>query len=190
MKIYWWKSKNGNFGDDISPIIMGHFLKGQEIEYANRDEKGKILGIGSIMASLQDGDKVWGTGSNQPHSIYKAKNTRIYATRGPRTREQITGIGKKEVIYGDPGILLPLVYNPKVKKEHEVGIIPHYIDKDCWREKHFWTFEDPESTYIDIQAPWKEVIKQVKSCKMIIRALQHNGQVVNGCIIISNPFPE
>lgn len=171
MKIYWWKTTYKNFGDELTPIVLEHFLPDEKIELAKRDDKGKVLGIGSIMASLQDGDYVWGAGSNQPNRTYKAVGAKIFAIRGPKSLMQIEG-KHQNVVFGDPALLIPLIYNPEVKKTHKVGYLPHYVDKAIVAE-HLKNADQSQFKMIDIQADWKKVIEEVKSCETIVASSLH-----------------
>ena len=61
---------------------------------------------------------------------YKRKSI-IYAVRGPLTRNQIVRFGFNcPGVYGDPGILLPLYYFPKVTKSESVGLVLHHRHED------------------------------------------------------------
>jgi pyruvyltransferase len=162
MKTYWWPAKN--FGDTLTPHILEYFIK-QKIELAKREDKGKLLAVGSILHLMQDNDVVWGSGLNKKRRITAKKGVRFLAVRGPITRWLIRG-AKIPQIYGDPGILLPLIYNPKIEKTCECGVLPHYVDKPFVKL-------EPWQKLIDIQADWKTVINEVLSCKTIIASSLH-----------------
>lgn len=162
MRTYWWTEKN--FGDTLTPIVLKHFLPDETIEWVERDESNKLLGIGSIVHLAKSGDTVWGSGSNRGWRKYNGRGVKYLAVRGPLTRSQIFHAEVPEV-YGDPALLLPLIYNPEVKQEYEVGLLPHYVDKP---------FVDRDSGhFIDIQSDWKNVINEVKKCKKIIASSLH-----------------
>lgn len=179
MKTYWWTTSYHNFGDELTPVILKHFLTGEKIELAKRNDTGKLLAVGSIMAALREGDIVWGSGSNQPNRFYNGRGCRFLAFRGPLTRDQVKGIHKAKLpeIYGDPGILLPQVYNPKIKKTHKVGFLPHYVDKKAMGTlpefPSFLRGKTEPWKIIDILAPWKEVVREVLSCELIISSSLH-----------------
>lgn len=166
MKLYWHKTKN--FGDAVSPIVAGYF-SGEQAEFINREEPGKLLAMGSILYALRENDVVWGTGSITKDPAPFVQNAKILALRGPLTRECLRQRNKHleiSEIYGDPGILMPLIYNPEVEKTELTGIIPHYIDRK-------WIKREYGYKIIDITAPWKEVVREIKSCKRIISSSLH-----------------
>jgi pyruvyltransferase len=164
MKAYWWPAKN--FGDTLTPVILKHFFSEEKIELANRGEAGKILAVGSIVHLAVKGDTVWGSGSNRPWRKYNGRGIRYLAVRGPLTREQIKHSFGPD-IYGDPAILLPLIYKPKIKKACKLGIVPHYVDKPFAQRPR-----RGEKT-IDIQEDWKKVIDEILSCERIISSSLH-----------------
>lgn len=160
---YWYPSEN--FGDSLTPIVLKYFLK-KKIVFKRRGIPGRIVGIGSIVHKAEYGDIVFGSGSNKPLATIDGKGIRYLAVRGPLTRGQIINADVPEV-YGDPALLLPLMYNPKIEKKYKRGIIPHYIDKKLM---------PPLLTgdhYIDIMKPWTEVIQEVLSCEEIVSTSLH-----------------
>lgn len=161
MKTFYWKAKN--FGDTLTPIIVKHFI-GVDCEYVDRKEDNKFVSVGSIIHCVKDGDVVWGTGTNRSR-IFNLQNSKFLAVRGPITRSMIKGVVPQ--VYGDPALLLPLIYNPKIEKTHKVGYLPHYVDKPFIND-----LKDGEKM-IDIQADWKTVIEEVLSCEMIIASSLH-----------------
>ena len=163
-KAYWWPAQN--FGDTLMPFIIDHIL-GYTPEMAGRTEGDRILGIGSIIHLVRPGDVVFGSGSNRPgHVIKSPPGAKYLCVRGPKTRDQIRGADVPE-IYGDPAIILPLMYWPEVKKKYKLGILPHYVDK------HICPKPGPGETVIDIQAHWTEVIQRILECEVIIASTLH-----------------
>lgn len=168
IKAFWYKSNN--FGDQLTPDVLEFFLK-EEIKLADRNETGKLMGIGSIMTALRNNDVVWGSGSIRPAKIKGFKNVRFLAVRGPLTRDCIEGYVPE--VYGDPGLLLPLIYKPTVEKIYKIGLLPHYVDKMMVVEEKVLDPEKDKFLVIDIERPWKEVIDNILSCEKIITSSLH-----------------
>lgn len=194
MKAYWWPAKN--FGDTLGPIIL-EWVLGEKIEFADRKDKGKILSVGSILVAIKKNDVVWGTGTNRRNIIKAPPGAKFLAVRGPFTRQTISGADVPQ-IYGDPALLLPKIYSPKIKKEHPVGIVPHYVDKPAVVGR--------KEKIIDIQADWKTVIGEILSCEKIIASSLHGliaaeaygipaawvklGEKIRGCELKFNDYIE
>lgn len=162
MRAYWWPAQN--FGDTLTPFVL-EYLTGKPVEPAERGDSKKLLAIGSIIHLAKAGDVVWGSGSNRLR-LLNGRGVEYLAVRGPITRGQIRHAVCPEV-YGDPGILLPLVYAPQVEKKYRRGIVPHYVDKPTAPAP------GPDELLIDIQADWKTVIDQMLSCESIIASSLH-----------------
>lgn len=156
----WYKGYR-NVGDAIIEPIMDHF--GYELSYVEKTAQHKFIGIGSIMSWLQDGDTVWGTGCMTPKPIRKS-NVNFLATRGPLTASQISG-SKVPDVYGDPGLLLPLIYDPDIQPTNPVGYLPHYVDR--------WPLQQEGLPVIDIEDDWKSIVRQIKACEKIITSSLH-----------------
>lgn len=158
IRAFWYKSRN--VGDTLTPIIVKYFT-GQDVVFAERGERGKLLAIGSVMSALRNGDLVWGTGvMRETDKFLNKEKCKFLAVRGKLTEKKI---GREIGVYGDPALLLPLMYKPKIEVKHEVGYIPHCIDK----------ITKVEGKYIDIEQDWKKVINDILSCKRIISSSLH-----------------
>lgn len=122
MKFWWWTGGDqGNFGDILTPVILDYF--GADYEYSKHDFEA--ISTGSIAKMARPGTVVLGSGIMSikdgccPQAQWKF-------VRGPITRQQVLQDGGHcPEIYGDPGMLLPLIYNDS-KKIYDVGIVPHY----------------------------------------------------------------
>jgi hypothetical protein len=163
MKSFWHKTKN--FGDTLTPIIIEYIL-GEKLEYADSEESGKLLAIGSILKYVKENDVVWGSGLNESIKIKAPKGAKFLAVRGPITRSFVIPENVVPEIYGDPAILIPLIYNPTIEKTYEVGLLSHYVDKALISSKN-------GEKLIDIEADWKTVIDEILSCKKIIASSLH-----------------
>lgn len=132
LKLFWWKSQP-NFGDRISKDIVA-YVSGQTVEWAGPEE-AEMIGVGSIMyaarQSFKRGNKVspwlWGTGAMKPLPTDFIDHIQIAALRGPITREIL---GVKTEVFGDPGLLMPLVLGETVEKTGKIGVIPHISQAD------------------------------------------------------------
>ena len=167
MKAFWWNANPPNFGDEISPVILDAFVQ-ERIEWVPRETEGKMLAIGSILHCMRRGDMVWGTGYNRKTPLLAPQGVRFLSVRGSITRNLVQGAEVPEV-YGDPGLLLPLVYHPKVKKTHRLGYVPHYVDKEMVGALEL----KADEKLIDIQSGWQNVVKEILSCEKIVASAMH-----------------
>ena len=104
VKAFWFTGMD-NVGDTLTEPLLNHF--GYDVELVDRNTKGKLLAVGSIMRCARDGDVVWGAGCMRDWHTVK-RNCRFLAVRGPHTRALISSSEVQEV-YGDPGLLLPML---------------------------------------------------------------------------------
>lgn len=189
IKLFWHRSMN-NFGDVLNPILVNK-LTGKQVVWVNSEycNKENYLVIGSILESASSETIVWGSGfiSKDAH-CYKTPR-KVCAVRGPLTRDKLLkdGIECPEV-YGDPALLLPKIYNPKIEKKFELGIIPHFVDKDnTWLKT---IQNNPEIKILDIQEEnIYHFINELLSCKKIISSSLH-GIIVSDAYNIPSVWVE
>jgi pyruvyltransferase len=152
--------KGNNVGDTLTPIIVEHFIK-CKVEWVERKFKGKLLAVGSIMRALRKGDTVWGAGVMRENDEFPMANLcKILAIRGKLSEKRL---GCKCGVYGDPALLLPLMYSPKIKKTRELGYVPHYIDQDLFVGKKI----------VDVLKPWKEFVDDLLQYERIETSSLH-----------------
>ncbi len=130
--LHWWiRPAPGNMGDWLSPYIINK-LTGFPVCYKNA-KASKIVSLGSIGKFIQDHHIVWGTGISSQETDLNAK-AKYLAVRGPYTAEAIKKSGGNAPdIFGDPGILLRNIYEPKLINglNFKYGIVRHFIHQDC-----------------------------------------------------------
>lgn len=158
--LFWWRRTSFNVGDEASPYIISRLcslpIKRKEIPtdpftellnalrsikhfrcpslkgffYSIVDRENFIVGLGSIISYSNSNATVWGSGFGNPYERFKAKE--IKSVRGKETAIELIKRGYPECnIYGDPGLLMPILYQPAVKKKYKIGIIPHIKEYKC-----------------------------------------------------------
>ncbi|MFV8782309.1 polysaccharide pyruvyl transferase family protein [Microbulbifer sp. SA54] len=161
-----------NIGDQISPYVVSG-MSGRKVNYSHPFSSKKMIAIGSVLAGIRDEDVAWGTGLMRPdHAPYvlKAKNARIVAVRGPNTRAALLehGLDCPEV-YGDPGLLMPYLFQPNVEKRYRVGVIPHGSHLQDLEVK----LEGSSYALISPRLHWREFIEKICASELIVSSSLH-----------------
>ena len=166
-----------NIGDFLSVIIVKKAaeLHGIDAEKFVNGTK-HLYAVGSVLMGYQDAT-VWGAGfgydfsDNRFFPLYSAihkfwHKTDIRAVRGPETRRILLkmGINCPEV-YGDPAVLLPLFYKPKLLEKKKYVIIPHYS-----RYNEYSKYNNVMSTFTK---NWREFINNLCSADLVISSSLH-----------------
>ena len=127
-----------NVGDYVSVEVVRYLcsINGCDMS-ADVKQTKHLYAVGSILLGYQDAT-IWGSGFGYDNStrwyfgvlsfIHKHYHkTDIRAVRGPETRRILMKMGYDcPEIYGDPAVLLPLIYSPKQEKTEPYVVIPHY----------------------------------------------------------------
>lgn len=163
IKVWWVNTPGpGNFGDVITPIILDYY--NIPYEYTSDFE---VISTGSIAKKAKDSSVVLGSGiMNSTDRLNPDADWRF--VRGPLTRENVLlGGGKCDEIYGDPALLLPLLCQES-KKEYDIGLIPHYVDYACVKEKY------PNHKVINLLSSNPlDVAKEITKCRSVISSSLH-----------------
>lgn len=132
--LYWRPKRGDNVGDYLSKVVFDWSLDYFHLCNAPSFKTKRISVIGSVLSFIGGGKTtVWGTGLLDSIAVSAILNPAkkveldIRAVRGPLTRKALIngGVSCPEV-YGDPAILMPLIY--PAKRQVTLGkvlIIPH-----------------------------------------------------------------
>ncbi|HLV26624.1 MAG TPA: polysaccharide pyruvyl transferase family protein [Gemmatimonadales bacterium] len=130
----WWNDLP-NWGDIVNPVLVEH-LSGRTVLQASRVFNVRRRTIYTVIGSILDGlaqspVEVWGSGFKVESSRFRVRPRRIHAMRGPLSAAiaRSQGLSVPDV-FGDPALLFPLLYTPEKKVEYQLGIIPHYADRN------------------------------------------------------------
>lgn len=166
--LVWWPVAP-NFGDLLSPWLIE---KMTGLPAARPTTGGpSYVSIGSVIKRALPGSLVWGTGSfGQEAESEFQKDATYLAVRGPLTRARLLSHGIPcPPVYGDPALLAPLYYFPKVEKTHEIGVIVR------WSERKWQKVEPgPGVKLIDFGTDKiEETIDAILSCKRVVTSSLH-----------------
>lgn len=161
----WWHGADvgtaGNFGDILTPYLIEK-ITGQKPTRTQADKH--IIMAGSILQDATTMSVVLGAGFGAVDQKVVGRPT-IHLVRGPVTGELLQRQGfKANWLYGDPGMILPFVYAPKIKPIYDVGILPHYTDY-----QDFAT----QPNVIDITLGVEPVINQILRCRSLVTSSLH-----------------
>ena len=95
----------------------------------------------------------------------------IRSVRGPLTRNHLVELGHNcPDIYGDPAILMPLIYMPEsLEKEYDVMIIPNYMQEKTIRDN----FSSKYHITSMITNNYCEVIDRIVKSKLVVASSLH-----------------
>lgn len=173
--------KGKNLGDELAPVIFDWMLQQKGIKRNQRTKNTyRLLTVGSIVGAETCDSVIWGSGIQMISGIDKLLDTRKYrkldvrAVRGPLTLQAIwyskyhDQKAHKNVPFGDPAILMPLIYkNDIVEKKYDVSVILHFsADKSVWENKQLH--------YINILTTnYKHFIDEICSSRKVISSSLH-----------------
>lgn len=189
-KLFFWSEikfsgkKLENYGDLLSKYIVEKITKNcvawvNPIKRSLFNKRKKVIfAIGSILQFADKNTIVWGSGIISKDT--EVGNATFLAVRGPETRNLLIRKGfKVPKIYGDPALLLPLFFNPVVKKKYKLGIIPHYVDF-----KHINDLNKNDDSVLVINLLTnniEDVTKQIMECEVTVSSSLHG-------IIVSHAY--
>ena len=163
-----------NLGDTLSPVICRWMLERASVPYGKKIRRTRhLMALGSILGGDGFFDAiVWGSGIKSFDQIAALSKRRYFqkldirCVRGPLTREALSACGYQcPEAYGDPGILMPLIYKPEVKKIHRVGVILHF-------KQNYDLPTDMKSINIRTD-DYRQFIDELLSCEKIVSSSLH-----------------
>lgn len=183
-----------NFGDDINYDLI-KFLSNKKkiinicenILFEKKIKANNYSCIGSVASfALNSNTTVWGTGSID--GGISAKPQKICAVRGVYTRIAFEQKGVQcPEIYGDPALLLPLLYPYIGQKKYKYGLIPHYSDYNLTNVQEFKSLYKESAVVINLKnyKDWKDIVCLINQCEFIMSSSLH-GLIVSDAYNIPN----
>ena len=175
------KGTKQNLGDYIANPIYDYMLKRNGL---GRDKKTKktrhLYTIGSILLIGHQDATVWGSGilMREPEGLIWSRNRYrrldVRCVRGPLTKKRLleNNIDVSKCKMGDPGVLMPLVYQPNKGPQRDYGVLIHMSEKND--PGHREEYEAHSLNIIDIMTDdYRKTIDEICSCDLIISSTLH-----------------
>lgn len=179
LNVLWSWYEPRNFGDWIGPYLFWKitgkrplFCRPARIEGRIPNRATTVASAGSILRHIVVPDKVrvWGSGIISMNDTFQ-RPLKIHAVRGPRSMKRVRELGYEcPEVFGDPGILLPQVYAPKIEKRYPLGIIPHYFD---FKQVALSLETRRDLHVIDVTRDVESVVDQILSCEATLSSSLH-----------------
>ncbi|UOB17073.1 polysaccharide pyruvyl transferase family protein [Abyssalbus ytuae] len=131
--------------------------------------KGVLITVGSIIGWYSSPKCIiWGAGiMASDQNINKAT---FCAVRGKFTQKRLRELGlNPPAAIGDPALLMPLLYNPEIKAQFKLGIIPHHFHYEEVKKRE----DSKDILIINLLEEVEKVIDDMLSCEIVISSSLH-----------------
>lgn len=165
----WWFTKDVNFGDLLTPMLLRRYGM---VPLFSEKNTADVICIGSILNGLPEDYPGYILGSGLIKDEERNfKNAKILSVRGELTRDRISA--PPSTILGDPGLLADKLLARRQEKRYTLGIVPHYVDKQNERLLKISQKYKEEILIIDVQRNPKTVLENIDRCKYILSSSLH-----------------
>lgn len=168
MKIKTWLYANWG---DMANYELIRLMTGQKPELVKACQELKeenYICIGSVLHYADSNTIVWGAGLLSGQEVLPRKPKKICAVRGPKTRGRLLSLGLEcPEIYGDPVLLLPRYYYPKIRKKYRSGLVLH------WADRYYPGASVPDCIRIYSELPFYDYINKILTCEEIVSSSLH-----------------
>lgn len=168
-----WKkdSEKQNLGDYLAIPIYDYMTRRLGVNPQQRMEKTiHLYTIGSLVLLGHQDAVIWGSGIlfHEPEGfIWKRNKYRkldVRCVRGPETKRRLAenGYDVSKCVMGDPGVLMPLIYQPKEQEKRDYSVLLHMsVDKQVENQIDILTDD------------WQKTIDEIYNSKLIISSSLH-----------------
>lgn len=180
MKLFYCKIPVGNFGDDLNVWLWPKFFPG----LFDNGVDILFVGFGTIFdtrLTKQNAKRkvVFGAGVRSLSNLPQIDDDwDIRFVRGPLSAQALRSLRSVKCRYiTDSSFCLGLLEWEKQEKKHHFGFVPHYRTANIFNCKGIC--RSSGLFYIDPRGPAEKVIKQIRSCKMIIAESMHGAIIAD-----------
>lgn len=177
MKIDYWRSAHGNFGDDLNDWLWREMLPG----IWDAGDGIRFIGIGTVLDRALETDQftvIFGSGAGYavpPRTLKDARKYKVYGVRGPLSARAVDVA--PDLALTDPAILIAAL--PRFQNLARQGVIfvPH------WKSVGIGTWpaicREAGIDYVDPQQDSELVIRRIGSANLVLAESMHAAIVAD-----------
>lgn len=171
MKIDYWRSKFGNFGDDLNGWLWGEILPG----LWDPNDGIRFIGIGTVIDQKLDTSAftvIFGSGAGYgtpPKTLGNTGLRKIYCVRGPLTAKTL-GLAP-QLALTDPAILLADIERFQKLERNGVIFVPHWNSVSLGQWPKICRAADID--FVDPRQDSEIVIRKIGSSSLVLAESMH-----------------
>lgn len=170
MKLHYYRSEGGNFGDDINPWFWEQIFPG----FFYDDESELFFGIGTLLnhRAPSNGRKiVCGSGFGYGKKPRIDESWEFICVRGRWTAKALNL--PMDLAISDPAILLPELFTPQHRKVHKVSYMPH---EDSHKTGDWKSICDRAGLYyISPVSDFRQIINEIAGSSLLLTEAMHGA---------------
>lgn len=193
----WRGIRHRNWGDDLNyyflqeltghPVVFYHNFKlAQWLHFKNHICIGTLIDARNYVTAES---VIWGAGVSGLERSF-VHPIKVLAVRGPLTKDYCERYGVAcPNIFGDPALLLSLIYNPCNNRlpKKKIGLIPNVADMEHPVIKELVESNNNDFELIDLSSysEWTDVINKISMCRCVFSSSLH-GIIVSDVYQVHN----
>ncbi len=187
--VYYKKGKpiHNNWGDDLNVFLIEYLTNKRvfvcpDCFLTRKLHPRRYMVIGSILTFYPlDNAVILGSGiiNQNKISLLSGTPSDVKFVRGPLTMNALKNKGIAcPPIFGDPAIILPLVYTPPPSyknKRYRIGIVPHYLDMNLPIVKEILDVYGDDVVNIKMKGYdcWTDIVDLINCCDFVLSSSLH-----------------
>lgn len=170
MQLYYFKDKEGNFGDDLNPWLWQQLFP----DFFNDTDADLFVGVGTLLNHrIPPAPAVTVFGSGHGYGRLPASNANwtFYCVRGPLTAQAL-GL-PAELAITDPASLVAQLYTPPVQKQYKVSFMPHCESARLgdWAK----VCQQAGIHFLDPRKPFLQVFDGIRQSEILLTEAMHGA---------------
>ena len=177
MKIDYWRSAHGNFGDDLNEWLWREMLPG----VWDASDGIRFIGIGTVLDRGLETDQftvIFGSGAGYaapPRTLKDARKCKVYGVRGPLSARAVNLA--PDLALTDPAILIAALPRFQNLARRGVIFVPH------WKSVGIGTWpaicREVGTEYVDPRQDSELVIRRIGSATLVLAESMHAAIVAD-----------
>ena len=170
MQLYYFKDKEGNFGDDLNPWLWQQLFP----DFFRADAAELFVGVGTLLnhrIPTAPAVTVFGSGHGYGQLPAINANWKFYCVRGPLTAQAL-GL-PAELAITDPASLSAQLYTPVVEKQYKVSFMPHCESARLgdWER----VCQQAGIHFLDPRKPFLQVFDGIRQSELLLTEAMHGA---------------